>query len=494
MLFNSIDFLIFFPIVVLLYLLIPRKFKYLWLLVASYYFYMSWSPEYALLIAVSTIITFLSGILIDNIRQKSNDIKKMKLVVAFSFITNLGILAVFKYLQWLLDSIGVLFDKSVSLPFSIMLPVGISFYTFQALSYTVDVYRNDVKAERNILRYALFVSFFPQLVAGPIERSGKLLKQLRRLDRKNLVTYKKVKNGFILMIWGLFLKMVIADRASLVVDNVFAYFRNYDAFSLILGAVCFSIQIYCDFASYSTIAVGAAKVMGFELSDNFDTPYFAMSIREFWQRWHISLSTWFKDYLYIPMGGNRCGIFRNYFNLFVTFLVSGLWHGANWTFVAWGALHGFYQVFGKLTSGIRKKLLSMCNASVNTITFKMGKVILNFILVTFAWIFFRSDTISDALLYIKRIFTNFDFWSLFNGQLYNCGLNQFQMHVLIVSVLVLFIVSLIKRLKGQRFDVFLDSQGFVFKCLVLVSLVVAIVVYGEYGAGFDAKQFIYFQF
>lgn len=494
MLFNSLHFLIFFPIVVLLYLIIPRKFKAVWLLIASFYFYMSWSAKYAILIAVSILITYLSGIMIDNIRKKSNDIKKMKLVVALSFITNIGILAFFKYLEWLLESIGVIIGESVALPFSIVLPVGISFYTFQALSYTVDVYRNDVKVERNIIKYALFVSFFPQLVAGPIERSGKLLKQIRRVTRKNMVSFKKIKSGLMTMVWGYFLKMVIADSAAIVVDEIFANYKNYGSFSLIVGIFCFSIQIYCDFYSYSTIAIGAAKVMGFELSENFNTPYFAMSVKEFWQRWHISLSTWFKDYLYIPLGGNRCSNLRNYFNLFVTFLVSGIWHGANWTFVVWGALHGAYQIVGKVTEGFRKKILTACNASVDSITFKMGKVILNFSLVTFAWIFFRSDSIKDALLYIKGIFTKFDFWSLFNGQLYKCGLNEFQMHVLMVSVVVLFIVSLIKRFKGLSFDEFLNSQGFVFKSLAIITLIVIIVIYGQYGAGFDAKQFIYFQF
>lgn len=494
MLFNSLHFLVFFPIVVLLYLVIPKKVKYIWLLVASYYFYMSWSAKYAILIAFSTFITYLSGILIDNIRRKSNDLNKMKLVVAFSFIINIGILAVFKYLQWILESVGIMVGSTIELPFNIILPVGISFYTFQALSYTVDVYRNDVKVERNLLKYALFVSFFPQLVAGPIERSGKLLEQIRHVGKKNMVSYEKIKSGLILMLWGLFMKMVIADRAAIVVDTVFASYSGYGSISLILAAVCFSIQIYCDFASYSTIAVGSARVMGFELSENFNTPYFAMSIREFWQRWHISLSTWFKDYLYIPMGGNRCSKLRNYFNLLVTFIVSGVWHGANWTFVVWGALHGFYQVFGKITSDIRKKILTLCNASVDSITFKIGKVILNFSLVTFAWIFFRSDSIKDAFLYIKKIFTKPDLWSLFNGQVYKCGLNEFQMHVLIVAVVVLFIVSLLKRLKGQNIDEFINSQGMVFKFLALIVLSMSIIIYGQYGAGFDAKQFIYFQF
>ena len=298
---------------------------------------------------------YLSGLCLSYL--KKNPLRK--LVVALSFISNLGILVFYKYFDFILENINLILEKLnvqlVSNPFDIILPVGISFYTFQALSYTVDVYRKEIEAEKNPLKYALFVSFFPQLVAGPIERSKNLLNQIKHMDKMKLWNYDRVANGVIMMVWGMFQKMVIADRVSIFVDAVYDNLHAVGTMETVFAAVGFSIQIFCDFAAYSTIAIGAAKVMGFELMENFDTPYFATSIKDFWRRWHISLSTWFRDYLYIPMGGNRKGKFRKYFNLMVTFFVSGLWHGASWNYVVWGGLHGFYQVIGEVTEPVRKK-------------------------------------------------------------------------------------------------------------------------------------------
>ena len=293
---------------------------------------MSWNAAYALLMACSTIVTWFSGYLLGK-RQDTEDsgIPVRKLIVAVSFVVNLGILGFFKYFDFALGNINAVLGRlgweSLEKPFAIVLPVGISFYTFQALSYTVDVYRNDLKPEANLLKYALFVSFFPQLVAGPIERSKNLLAQIQRMDQarfRQLFDYGRIAGGLQLMLWGYFQKMVIADRIAVLVNTVFDAWYFYGSVELALAAAAFSIQIYCDFASYSTIAIGAAKVLGFTLMENFDTPYFACSIRDFWRRWHISLSTWLKDYLYIPLGGNRCGRLRSQINLMITFLVSGL--------------------------------------------------------------------------------------------------------------------------------------------------------------------------
>lgn len=349
--FNSFDFLCFFPIVIAIYFVIPRKTRYLWLLAASYYFYMGWNPKYALLIAFSTVVTYFSGIFIEKINNRISDknetdeeykkaIRQKKQVVAVSFTVNLLILVFFKYFDFLLGNInGILSRFGISIvekPFDVLLPVGISFYTFQALSYTMDVYRNEIKAEKNILKYALFVSFFPQLVAGPIERSKNLLKQIETVHTFDLWNYERITKGLTVMLWGFFQKMVIADRIAILVDNVYDKYWLYGSSALILATILFAFQIYCDFGSYSNIAIGAAEVMGFSLMENFDTPYFSTSIKEFWRRWHISLSTWFRDYLYIPLGGNRKGTFRKYLNLIITFLVSGLWHGASWSFIVWG--------------------------------------------------------------------------------------------------------------------------------------------------------------
>jgi len=343
MVFNSYDFLIFFPIVTLIYFLIPHKVRYIWLLIASYFFYMCWNVKYSLILLFSTFVTYVSGLLItraNKIDDEKRRVKKKKMWVALSFIINLAILFLFKYFDFAIDNINAILsclNIKVLIPsFDLVLPVGISFYIFQALSYTVDVYRNEIDAEKNFLKYALFVSFFPQLVAGPIERSKNLLNQIYE---RHYFDAQRVKDGLLLMIWGGFQKIVIADRVAVVVDTVFNNFPTYQGMYIIVATVLFAIQIYCDFSGYSTIATGAAKVMGFELMENFNAPYFSMSVSEFWRRWHISLSSWFKDYLYIPLGGNRKGKLRKYINIMIVFLVSGLWHGAEWSFIVWGALN-----------------------------------------------------------------------------------------------------------------------------------------------------------
>lgn len=343
MLFNSYQFLIFFPVVTLIYFLIPHKIRYIWLLIASYFFYMCWNTKYALILLFSTAVTYVGGILISKANKVEDNRKKIiykKVFVALSFIINLSILFLFKYFDFAIDNINrilaVLNIQLLNPKFDVVLPVGISFYIFQALGYTVDVYREDVKAERNFLKYALFVSFFPQLVAGPIERSKNLLEQMYE---KHYFEAQRVKDGLLLMIWGGFQKIVIADRIAIVVDTIFNKFPEYGGMYIIVAAILFAFQIYCDFSGYSIIAVGAAKVMGFRLMENFNAPYFSMSISEFWRRWHISLSTWFKDYVYIPLGGNRKGKIRKYINIMIVFFVSGLWHGASWNYIVWGGLN-----------------------------------------------------------------------------------------------------------------------------------------------------------
>ena len=347
--FNSTDFMFFFPIVIAVYFVIPKKLRGWWLLVASYYFYMSWNASYALLIGASTIITYASGIIIHHFSEEdvNNNHNKKRIVVIVCILINLAILAIYKYGNFVIESVNSILNllhiRVIQKKFDLLLPVGISFYTFQALGYIIDVYRGDVEVETNFPRYALFVSFFPQLVAGPIERSKNLLSQMKSIEKIKLWNARRIASGAILMVWGFFMKMVIADRVALLIDTVFDNYRMYGSTELIIAAIGFTIQIYCDFGSYSSIAIGTAKIMGFELMENFNTPYFARNIRDFWSRWHISLSSWFKDYLYIPLGGNRRGQLRKAVNIMIVFLVSGLWHGANWSFVVWGGIHGLYQ-------------------------------------------------------------------------------------------------------------------------------------------------------
>ena len=489
MLFNSFHFLWFFPLVLLLFLIIPRKTRTLWLLVASYYFYMSWNAKMAILIGLSTVVTFVCGILTEKLRCK-------KLVVAVSLIINLGILFFFKYFNFAWESVQdilALFNITIAnQPFDIILPVGISFYTFQALGYTIDVYRGKITACRNIFKYALFVCFFPQLVAGPIERSDKLLTQIERLPEIKF-DINRLKYGATEMLLGYFMKMVIADRACILVDNVFENYWCSDSCALILGAVMFAIQIYCDFASYSLIALGSSKIIGIELSNNFNTPYFALSIKDFWNRWHITLSQWFRDYLYIPLGGSRCSKTRKCLNLMITFLVSGLWHGAAFNYIAWGAIHGIYRIAGELTSSKRKAVTKNFDKS-NTFSFKLCKAAITFALTTFAWIFFRSSSVKAALIYCMRIFTRIDMWSIFDKSLLKLGLDGREMLILVLAVTVLLLIDIAKYKTQKSFSEIVFSQNLPLRWIVLLGLFIIIVIFGAYGRTFDPQSFIYFQF
>ncbi|MBR5496598.1 MAG: MBOAT family protein [Clostridia bacterium] len=498
--FNSIHFLVFFPVVLLIYFIVPKKLRYIWLLGASYYFYMSWNIEYAILIAFSTLVTYLSSIIINMFDDESGKSGKFmrKFTLGFGITVNLAILFMFKYLGFAIDNLNLILDKVgieiVETEFSLLLPVGISFYTFQALGYVIDVYRKKVKVEYNLFKYALFVSFFPQLVAGPIERSDKLLNQIKNTDKINVRNYERIVKGFMIMMWGFFLKVVIADRAATVVNTVFDTYYAYGSFELVVAVVLFAVQIYCDFASYSTIAVGAAQIMGFELMDNFDTPYFAMSIKEFWRRWHISLSTWFRDYLYIPLGGNRKGTFRKYVNTMIIFLTSGLWHGANWTYIAWGGLHGAYQIIGDITKPIKNKLTAKLNVKTDATSYKLVQMLITFVLTCLAWVFFRADTITIAVDYIARIFTHLNPWALTTGVIYSIGLERQEMNILIIAMAAMLFVDYLKYKRNIRFENIADNQNFWVRGLIIFVLIFVVVIFGAYGYSYDAQQFIYFQF
>lgn len=505
MVFNSIDFLLFFPIVLIVYFVIPAKYRYIWLLVASYYFYMSWNPKYAVLILISTVITYLSGILLGKfggeVGQKADSRKikqKKNRIVANSFISNIGILFFFKYFDFAFDNLNrvlsLLHMEMIEKPFDVLLPVGISFYTFQALSYTMDVYRGDIKPEKNLLKYALFVSFFPQLVAGPIERSTNLMKQVQEVHTFKLWDYDNITNGAALMLWGYFMKMVVADRVAILADFVFGNYTQYGAAALILAAVFFAVQIYCDFNSYSLIAMGSAEIMGFNLIENFNTPYFSCSIKEFWRRWHISLSGWFRDYLYIPLGGNRKGKLRKYVNLLITFLVSGLWHGASFSFVAWGGLHGLYQVIGDFTLPFREKAVKKFRVNTHCFSYKLLRCWITFMLVDFAWIFFRCSSIKESIAYIRQIVTHVDPWSIFNGSLFTLGLSRIDFFVALLAIMILLIVDAVRYKKGMQLNAYLNTQSLWFRWGVYIFLVVAIFIFGIYGPSYDATQFYYFQF
>lgn len=495
MLFNSYGFLVFFSIVVVIYFLLPKRISYLWLLAASYYFYMGWNAKYALLLLGSTTITYVSGILIQWLNDGHPDkIRAKKWVVAGSFVSNLAILFFFKYFNFTIESMNNVLRyidlPTVNTSLDVLLPVGISFYTFQALGYTVDVYRGEIRAELNFFRYALFVSFFPQLVAGPIERSKNLLNQLRN---PKSFSYERMCDGLMMMIWGYFLKLVIADRIAVFVDNMYGNVGVYDGRYLLLASVLFAVQIYCDFAGYSTIAIGAAEVMGFQLMDNFNSPYLSQSVAEFWRRWHISLSSWFKDYLYIPLGGNRKGKVRKYINIMIVFLVSGLWHGANWSYVVWGGLNGIYQVVGAIFTPFRNRIKEKLHLKKRSLPLMIIYMIVTFILVDFTWIFFRADNVQHAFAVIDSIFNMNNQALLENGTLYDLGLSRPNFIVLGVSLVILLAADICKY-RGIKVRSVILNLNIVIRWAVIIAGILGILVFGIWGSGYSATNFIYFQF
>ena len=443
-----------------------------------------------LLLLFSTAVTYASGLIME---QAQTD-KGRKMAVAISFVLNIGVLFFFKYFNFAIDSVNLVLSQihlSVPKPdFQLLLPVGISFYTFQALSYTMDVYRKEITAERNFFKYALFVSFFPQLVAGPIERSKNLLKQVNKTYRFD---YDKMREGLLIMLWGYFLKLVVADRVAIVVNTVYGDYAQYGGVYIIVASVLFAFQIYCDFAGYSTIAIGAAEILGFSLMENFNCPYFSLSIGEFWRRWHISLSSWFRDYLYIPLGGNRKGTTRKYVNLMIVFLVSGLWHGAAGTYVVWGFIHGVYQVIGGLTRPMRNQCNQIFALKPDSIGHKALSALITFILVDFAWIFFRAESLSAAIEMIKSMVHLGNISILWNGALYDLGIGFKSFLVLMFGIAVLLFADFMKY-KGIQIRKVILEQELWCRWICYLSMALFILVFGIWGGSYDAASFIYFQF
>jgi D-alanyl-lipoteichoic acid acyltransferase DltB (MBOAT superfamily) len=425
--------------------------------------------------------------------EKQVSILKRKKYLLLSLFSNLGLLFTFKYFNFFNNSIEVIFSQFNlfydSPTFQLLLPVGISFYTFQTLSYSIDVYRGERKAEHHLGYFALYVSFFPQLVAGPIERSTRLLPQF---FKKHEFNAQRISDGLKLMLWGFFKKVVIADRLAVLVNQVYNNSNSYDGAPLLLATYFFAFQIYCDFSGYSDIAIGAAQVLGFNLMDNFNRPYYAKSISEFWKRWHISLSTWFRDYLYIPLGGNRVVKWKWYVNLFITFLVSGLWHGANWTFVIWGGIHGFYLVSAIWTKIFVGKIYKFFRLHKGTWSRKIIDVFITFHLVLFAWVFFRANSLDDAFFILDQIIS-IDLLSFFKQLLTlnfdaDLGLTRYEILIAILSVFVMEIIHLFQRHNKMR--TFLSSKPRYVRWFVYYFLIFFILLFGE----FNLTEFIYFQF
>jgi alginate O-acetyltransferase complex protein AlgI len=480
MLFNSIDFLYFFIAVTTLFFVLPHAFRWALLLLASCYFYMYFRPEYILILFFTIIIDYIAGIYIEG----ATDPERRKRYLWLSLVANIGVLAVFKYYNFLNGNLTTLYEwygHENPIPMlEMVLPIGLSFHTFQAMSYTIEVYRGKQKAERHFGIYALYVMFYPQLVAGPIERPQNILHQFH--ERKEF-SYDNAVEGLNLIVYGLFKKVVVADRLAVYVNQVYDDIGNANTISAVIAAVFFSFQIYCDFSGYSDIARGTARFMGYDLMLNFNRPYLSRSISEFWTRWHISLSTWFKDYLYIPLGGNRDGQLNWIRNLLIVFLVSGLWHGAAWTFVIWGAIHGLYLTLGILRRSIQRQIswLGFIDRWRRRVPRLAGLLdgLMVFVLVTFAWVFFRAKTLAQAEAFIGKL-TAMDFslnlWQIFaeNGPL------NFALSFLVIGILFLSYL-LPKDLRFKRYG---SNMAF------LVVTILLILILGKDATG----EFIYFQF
>ncbi len=480
MLFNSLKFLFFFPAVVFIYFLIPHRFRWFWLLAASCVFYMTFVPVYILILFGTIVIDYFAGILIE---ETTGTKKKASLVL--SLIANIGVLCVFKYYNFFTENFEVLFSAlniSLNLPLlSILLPIGLSFHTFQAMSYTIEVYRGNHKAERHFGIYALYVMFFPQLVAGPIERPQNMLHQFHE---KHFLIPKNVLDGIRLMLWGFFKKVVIADRLSLYVDPVFNNYQDYHFLNLIIASVFFAFQIYADFSGYSDIALGSARIMGFNLMINFDRPFASKNVTEYWRKWHISLSSWLKDYLYTPIALNRrnWGIAGILFALIITMMISGLWHGAAWTFIIYGSIQGSAICLELLTKKFRKQL----SKKIPSIIYTNFSILLTFSFTCFCLIFFRAPNIDSAFGMIENIFS-FNTahpcsWIIGTGEI---SFNNFSWIVSIFSLLLLFITE-----KFTYPDMKSLNQYPRLDLIIGVAVFTLIITCGI----FNQSSFIYFQF
>ena len=479
MVFNSIDFLLFFVIVLAIYYVIPFiKLQKYFLLLSSYYFYACWEPVFLLILLTDTLIIYVAARKIDKYRAAKSGVSAKRYLI-ISIILLLLPLLCYKYLNFALSTVTDVFnfwglDMNISFV-KWLLPVGISFFTFQAIGYLVDVYKEKINSENKLLNVALFLGFFPQISAGPIGRAAILIPQFKQ---SHSINYEMFVSGLKIALWGFFMKLVVGDRAGIYVDTVFNNYVTHSGPSLLLATFMYSMQIYCDFAGYSFIAIGVAQMMGFNLQKNFERPYFALSVGDFWRRWHISLSTWFRDYLYIPLGGNRVGKWRGYWNILVTFLVSGLWHGAAYNFIIWGGLHGLFQVIGKMTKSHQDKIFEKMKVAKNSYGYQFVNILLTFLLCSYSWMIFRVNHLNDIVEITKGYFKG--------GNLY---IHQTTLFFFFIGFIVLFV----KDFKDEFFPAkhfLLNSRFVVVRYLSVVCLSISIILLGVLGGG----QFIYFQF
>lgn len=465
--FISFGFLLFLPVVVFVNFIIPRKYRYIWLLFTSVVFYLSVDVKAAAVMAVSVVLTYLEGILIG---KDAKNINRNKVLLFLSVAIDVAFILAFR-------------------AGSILGAVGISFYMLKAIGYLVDVYRGDVKAERNFIKVALYISFFTQVISGPIERAGNMLPQF---SYPVTVDFDRLRDGLLQMLWGYGLKLVLADRLAIFVNSVYRDPSSQQGSIVLLATLFYTFEIYCDFAGYSHIAIGASRILGIDVMKNFDSPYMSGSIAEFWRRWHISLSGWLKDYIYIPLGGNRKGKVRKYINILIVFAISGLWHGTALTFIIWGILHALYQIAGYILKPVRDKAVEVLRVDRNSFSHRAVKVIVTFMLVNLAWVFFRADSVDTAFLVIKKSL-EFTPWVFSDGTIYTLGLNSTNITLTIFGLIGLIITDILGYMDVEIREKIL-SQGIWLRWILVICGVILVLVCGIWGPGYEASTFIYQQF
>ncbi len=483
MLFNSFSFFIFFPAVTILYFVIPPTYRWFFLLVASCIFYMAFIPIYILILALTIAIDYMAALLIER-----SDGKRRKIYLIVSIISTCMVLFIFKYFNFFntnLAQVARFFHWNYSIEnLSLILPIGLSFHTFQSLSYVIEVYRRNFKAEQHFGIYALYVMFYPQLVAGPIERPRNLIHQFYE---EHSFDAQRVIDGLKLMVWGFFKKVVIADKLAMIVDKIYSDPTQYTGLPLIAAAISFAIQVYCDFSGYSDIAIGSAQVMGFRLRNNFNRPLFSASVAEFWRRWHISLMTWFRDYVYIPLGGNRMSKGRRCFNIFFTFTLSGLWHGANWGMVLWGCFNGLYIILSVLTENLRKKGLTWTRLDQHPILHRGMGIVFTFFLFWFTLIIFRTKDLSDALYVMTHLGVGLGSFRASFENLYSV-LPRYELMTVLIAIGWMIFIEIIEKQEKMRHP--FTAKPIWTRWTIYNVIILFLIFFGEY----NDQAFIYFQF
>lgn len=470
--FVSFTFLLLLPVAALINFIIPRKFRYIWLLLISSAFYLSIDLKAAAVMAGTVVVTYFSALLIERLSGENDESrsKASALILTLTVVIEVAAMLIFRSGK-------------------IMGAIGISFYMLKSVGYLVDVCRRDVRAEKNFCKLALFVSFFTQVVSGPIERAGNMLPQF---SYPVTVDFDRMRDGFLQILWGYFLKLVIADRLAMFVNTVFDTPTEIEGSIVAIATVFYSFEIYCDFVGYSAIAIGVSRILGIDVMKNFDSPYMAKSIAEFWRRWHISLSTWLRDYVYIPLGGNRKGTFRKYVNIIIVFAVSGIWHGSALTFLVWGLLHALYQVAGFITMPLRDRVVDFLKIDRGGISHRTVKTLFTFLLVNLAWIFFRADSLGKAFDVIKKSF-EFTPWVFTDGRLFEMGLSRGSFNVGIFGILLLIVMDIL-AFNGVEIRDRIIRQSIWYRWIVMIAGILAVLIFGIWGAGYNASSFIYQQF